>query len=559
MADKALLRPSTIRRRSAGDQGEAIGVGTEPGGTQLNDTHPGAAQSDVQRSQAASGADDGPLLSIRGLSKRFAGTQALKSLDLDVRAGEIHALLGENGAGKSTLIKILAGVFAADEGAIFLGGAAVRPTVHGLLGVAFIHQDLALVDSMSVMENIGHVSGFPRRRGLISWPEMRRDATRILATMQADIDPTVLVSQLSQAQKSIVAIVRAVATHDVRMLVLDEPTASLAEADVARVFRTLQSLKGRHVGILFVTHRLDEVFRIADRVTVLRDGRHVVTTPIAAIDRPRLVEAIIGKPSTEVFVRESGSSIGDAVVEFDGVTVGSTGPCTFSVSAGEVVALVGLQGAGQNDIGRALVGDTPRTGGTIRLKGKSYAALSAGRSIALGVGFISSKRSEESLALRQTIRENLFANPSIPNREPHRWIGAGEEVRDTHDLMSRYRVRASDSETTVASLSGGNQQKVVLARWLSANRDLLVLEEPTMGVDVGAKAEIYRLLRESLHRGLAVMLISSDFEEVAGIATRALVFHRGRITAELRDDDLMADRLVRAAFGPASSRNHSHA
>lgn len=497
--------------------------------------------------------EEQPLLAIRGLSKRFSGTQALSDVSMDVRRGEVHALLGENGAGKSTLIKILAGVHAADEGTIRLDGRLARPTTHGLPGVAFIHQDLGLVDSMSVMENIGHVAGFPRRLRFISWSRLYRVAEHILAAMQADIDPKEPVAQLSQAQKSIVAIARAISAPDTKLLVLDEPTASLAEADVARLFRTLSTLKGQHVGIIYVTHRLEEVFRIADRVTILRDGRHALTTSTSIITRAQLVEAIIGRPPTDLFVRSSVLPMhasGTAVVAFDSVVTGDVGPCSFAVHPGEIVALAGLQGAGQSRFGRLLVGHADLQHGHIRLKGRAYEKPSAAQAMSVGVGFISSKRIEESIAVRQNIRENLFANPSIPNRPKRvRWIAGAAERRDANALIDHYRVRAMNSEVALATLSGGNQQKVVLARWLSASRDLLVLEEPTMGVDIGAKADIYRFLRESLHRGSAVLLISSDFEEVVGIATRALVFHRGQIVRELGGSTLTDEALTSAALG----------
>jgi ribose transport system ATP-binding protein len=492
---------------------------------------------------------DPPLLTVRGITKRFPGTLALDDFDLEVHAGEVHALLGENGAGKSTFIKVLAGVHAPDAGTIHLAGAPLRHGGGSAEGVAFIHQDLALVDSMTVMENIGHVSGFPRRAGLISWRALYRDASATLARLEADIDPGTLVSRLSQAQKSIVAIARAFATPNVRLLILDEPTASLPEEDVARVFRTLQRLKEQAVGMIFVTHRLDEVFRIADRVTVMRDGRRVMTARTSDADRDSLVGAIIGRAPDEVFVRDTHHRAGPVVVSFESVVAGTTGPCSFSVGAGEVVALVGLEGAGQNDISRLLVGDVELTGGAIRLNQSVYETPTARRAVGLGIGFVSAKRVAESLAVDRTIRENLFVNPSIPNRVAGAWISPAEERRDAAGLMRRFGVRAPDPETLVAALSGGNQQKVVLARWLSANRSLLVLEEPTAGVDVGAKAEIYRLLLDSLQHGCGVLLVSSDFEEVCGIAGRALVFYRGRIVAELRASELSMARLVRAATG----------
>ena len=442
------------------------------------------------------GRGDVSLLAVRGVTKRFAGTLALDRLDLDIYAGEVHALLGENGAGKSTFIKVLAGVHLPDAGQIELEGAALHFGRGVPDGVAFIHQDLALVDTMSVMENIGHVSGFPRRAGLISWSELRRKSEQTLQTLEADIDPATSVGRLSQAQKSIVAIARAFATPNVRLLVLDEPTASLPEDDVARVFRTLQRLKQQAIGMIFVTHRLDEVFRIADRVSVMRDGKRVFTTTTRDADRESLVKAIVGRPPDEMFVHNTMPAPGRVIVEFEDVVAGAAGPCTFSARAGEAVALVGLEGAGQSDIGRVLVGDVPLESGRIRLDGALYYRPSARRAVELGVGFISAKRVEESLAVNQSVRENLFVNPTIPNRGSRGWINPAEERQDARGLMTRFNVRAPGSEATMAALSGGNQQKVVLARWLAANRKLLVLEEPTAGVDVGAKAEIYRLLLE---------------------------------------------------------------
>jgi ribose transport system ATP-binding protein len=501
---------------------------------------------------------DAPLLAVQGITKSFPGTLALDDFDLEIHAGELHALLGENGAGKSTFIKVLAGVYIPDAGQIHLAGVPLRYKRGVAAGVAFIHQDLALVDSMSVMENIGHVAGFPRWLGLISWNNLYRKAATTLSALEADIDPMTVVSRLSQAQKSIVAIARAFATPNVRLLVLDEPTASLPEEDVARVFRTLERLKEHSVGMIFVTHRLDEVFRIADRVTVMRDGRRVLTTLTRDANRDMLVEAIIGRAPDEVFVRGDDRLPGSVVAEFDAVVAATTEPCSFSVRAGEVVALVGLEGAGQSDMSRLLVGDVQVTGGTIKLQNTVYEHPTARRSVGRGIGFVSAKRIAESVAVNRTIRENLFVNPSIPNRDSRRWIGPASERRDALRLMRLFGVRAKSSEVLVAALSGGNQQKVVLARWLSANRRLLVLEEPTAGVDVGAKAEIYRLLRDSLSQGCAVLLVSSDFEEVCGIASRALVFYRGRIVAELHGAELSMAQLVRAATGDTMQARASH-
>ena len=266
-------------------------------------------------------------------------------------------------------------------------------------------------------------------------------------------------------------------------------------------------------------------------------------------NRDAIVEAIIGRAPDQLFVRDIAHRPGTTGIEFDAVAAGAAGPSTFSVRAGEIVALVGLEGAGQTDMSRLLVGDAPLTSGSIRFLRRPYEQPTAGRSIALGIGFVSAKRAVESVAAERTIRENLFINPSIPNRVVGRWINPRREHEDARSLMRRFRIRGPNPETSVAALSGGNQQKVVLARWLGADRKLLVLEEPTAGVDVGAKAEIYRLMLDSLAHGCAVLLISSDFEEVSGIASRALVFYRGRIVAEMGAADLSIPRLVHAATG----------
>jgi ribose transport system ATP-binding protein len=313
------------------------------------------------------------------------------------------------------------------------------------------------------------------------------------------------------------------------------------------VFRTLQRLKQQAVGMIFVTHRLDEVFRIADRVSVMRDGRRVFATTTGEADLESLVRAIVGRPPDEMFVHDSTHALGAVVAEFNNVVAGAAGPCSFAARAGEVVALVGLEGAGQSDIGRVLIGDVPLESGEIRLEGAPYDRPNARLAIDLGVGFVSAKRGEESLAINRSVRENLFINPAIPNRALRGWINPADERRDARALMTRFHVRAPDPETSMAALSGGNQQKVALARWLGASRKLLILEEPTAGVDVGAKAEIYRLFDVALQAGAAILIVSNDFEEVAKVCHRASVFSRGRVVAELVGADLSVENLLAEA------------
>jgi len=486
------------------------------------------------------------VLSIAGLTKAFTGTLALDHVNFDLRAGEIHALLGQNGAGKSTLIKILAGVYAPLAGEIRLGGKLAEPTTQRL-PINFIHQDLGLVDTMSVGENVAIAAGYQRRGGLIDWAGTHRAARRALETMASDIDPAAPTLGLTSAEKSIVAIARALATR-CDVLVLDEPTASLPEADVGRLFAALERLRQSGLGIIYVSHRLDEVFRLANRVTVLRDGRNIGSGPVSDMTPKDLISMIVGRELVEgtvsVPARDAAS-----VLEVADVRSGRTGPVSFNVSAGEVLGLVGLRGAGHDTLARALFGDQPIDGGVVRLAGKPVAPRSAAQAMTLGIGFISSKRGEESLAAALSVQENLYINPTLTGTPPAGWLAPADERARCVEALARYSVRPAEPDRPVATLSGGNQQKVVVARWLEGAMKLLILEEPTTGVDVGSKAEIYALMQRSLARGMAVLLVSSDFEEVAKVCNRALVFSRGRVVAEISSDDLSVSRLTTLAAG----------
>lgn len=497
--------------------------------------------------QPASGlGQDVPLLSITGLTKAFTGTLALDRVDFEVRAGEIHALLGQNGAGKSTLIKILAGVYAPLAGEIRLDGKLVGPTSQKL-PINFIHQDLGLVDTMSVAENVAIAAGYPRRGRLIDWRETNRAARHALEAMASDIDPETPTSALSSAEKSIVAIARALATQ-CDVLVLDEPTASLPEADVGRLFAALESLRENGLGIIYVSHRLDEVFRLADRVTVLRDGRNIGGGPVSDMTPEGIVSMIVGRELVESRISEPADRAAP-MLEANALRSGRAGPVSFSVRAGEALGLVGLRGAGHDTLARAIFGDQPIDGGTITLAGTPVVARTATQAMALGIGFISSKRGEESLAAALSVQENLYINPTLTGTPAAGWLGRARERERCADVLSRYSVRPPDTDRPVATLSGGNQQKVVVARWLEGAVKLLILEEPTTGVDVGSKAEIYALMQHSLTRGMAVLLVSSDFEEVAKVCHRALVFNRGRVVAEIPRRELNVARLTALAAG----------
>ncbi len=497
--------------------------------------------------QARPGHDAATLLAIEGLTKQFPGTLALDAVDFEVRTGEIHALVGENGAGKSTLIKILAGIYPADSGTISLGGQPYDPAHEHR--IAFIHQDLGLFIQFSVAENIAVVAGYERPRGLISWPQVRERARHILTSMGSDVDVEDPVAALTSAERSIVAIARALAL-DADVLVLDEPTASLPETDVRRLFDILHGLRDRGMGVVFVSHRLDEVFRLADRVTVLRDGRRIETSAVADTSPSRLVAAIVGRELSDMFIdpQPPGDEI---VLELKDFEVGAVGPVSLRLYRGEILGLVGLRGAGQDLVGRAVFGDTGDfvQAGAIRVLEKPFRARTPADAMSSGVAFVSSKRTEEGVAGSLTVRENIYPNAAMQGQSLLRPMRPAEERRRIKAVMERFDVRPRDPEREVGTLSGGNQQKSILARWLEAQSGLLVLEEPTFGVDVGARAEIYRILGQYVSQGNAVLLVSSDFEEVAGISNRALVFRRGRVVAEVPRDELSVLRLTGLATG----------
>jgi len=501
--------------------------------------------------RASGTAASNALLDIVDLTKRFTGTLALDGVDFDVRRGEIHALLGQNGAGKSTLIKILAGVYESDAGAIHFDGRPVRPGVDPL-PIAFIHQDLGLVDWMTVAENVAVQTGYPRDRfGLISWRKVRRAATDALATMGSDIDPDVPVSSLAAAERSLVAIGRALAIKS-DILVLDEPTAALPEADVSRLIDALLRLRSSGIGIVYVTHRLDEVFRVADRVTVLRDGRRVATMRVADTTPDDLVEKIVGRSMSDAYVKPAAAS-NRIVLAVDGAVAQAVGPVSFEVAAGETLGLVGLRGAGHHTIGRAIFGQIPLRAGHVSLDGRLVDPADPANAMHERIGFVSSRRAEESIAANMSVRENVYMNPVATGRSVLSPVWRRVERANSQRVLKRFSVKPQDPERIIATLSGGNQQKVVLARWMEAHVRLLVLEEPTIGVDVGSKAEIYHLLQQSLRDGLAVLLLSSDFEEVERICHRALVFSRGVVVSEIPRDELTIARLTSDASGGAQA------
>ncbi|KIC46708.1 sugar ABC transporter ATPase [Ruegeria sp. ANG-S4] len=481
-----------------------------------------------------------------GIDKHFGGTYALKDVSLTVGRGEIVALLGENGAGKSTLIKVLGGIHQPDAGRVLIDG---EPYSHRPAGfgerqkVAFIHQDLGLIEWMTVAENIALALGFSRKNGLIQWGSVETFAADALRKVDCDFDPTTRVENLSRTEKSLVAIARALAV-DSEFLVLDEPTASLPADEVGRLFAALRPLRERGVGMIYVSHRLDEIFQIADRVAVLRDGAMVGVRSIEHTTPEELVQKIVGRKTRETV--KSTDAPGAPVLTLDQFRVDDVGPLNFNLCRNEIVGLVGLRGAGHELISRAMFGLEGYTG-QVTLAGGAPDLSTPQRALAAGVGLVAKDRTEESVAMSLSIRENTFLNPEGIGRKLLNLLSPKTEAEQAAIIGAELGLSPNDPSLAIEALSGGNQQKVVIGRWLATKRKLLICEDPTAGVDVGAKSEIYALLNQALADGLGILVVSTDFEEIATICHRAIVFSQGAIVDELSGTRLTTENLIQSA------------
>ena len=476
------------------------------------------------------------MIEIKALSKRFGATQALNEVSFNINSGEVLALLGANGAGKSTVIKILAGIYTQDSGTITAANGDAINSVR----FAFIHQDLGLVEWMSVGESIALGSTYPRKAGLINWSGVRKMAEDALRNVAPHIDTNQTISTLSRADRSLVAIARALyAQSDV--LILDEPTASLHASDCENLFKVLQGLRDQGVAIVYVSHRLDEIFKVSDRVVVLRDGKLVEDGSIETFTPESLVRDIVGR-RIETF-QLGDATYGNEVLNISELAGENLRTATFTLREGEVLGLIGLNGAGQRETGRMIAGAMPHRAGVITLKGEVIKG-GVSKVVRKGISLITSSRAEEGLALQLSIRENKFPNLPARGHKSFSFLNPRKEHAAAAELTSRFNIKTPGEEVAVATLSGGNQQKVILSRWLSMPRSVIVLEEPTAGVDVGAKGDIYTLIHEATEQRLAILLVSTDFEEVALMAHRALVFADGEIVAELNRSELTVENLV---------------
>jgi ribose transport system ATP-binding protein len=468
----------------------------------------------------------------------------------DLRPGEIHALMGENGAGKSTLMKILAGVQPPDSGEILIDGENVTfatPRDAQSAGLAIIHQELNTVPSMTVAENLALGNERLTRWGTLDRAGMVRDARRRLKLIGSDIDPTVELGRLSIGMQQMVEIARAV-SENARILVLDEPTASLSRSESIALFNVVRSMKEQGVGLVYISHRMEEVWDLADRVTVMRDGKWVGTREKADISPSDVVRMMVGRDVENLYSRD-GREPGDVLLDVrelgDG---GAIGPVSFDVRAGEVVCLSGLIGAGRTEVARLIFGADKAKQGEVWLRGSQLALTSPGSAIASGIGMIPESRKEQALFLDLTVMDNI-AMSSLGEKSVGGVLQRGRILTAVREQMTRLKVRLNAIGLSAGSLSGGNQQKLVLGRWLLKNSSVLILDEPTRGVDIGAKSEIYAVINDLVKEGLGVLVISSDLPEAIGISDRILVMRNGRIVHELDSRTATEEEVMFYATG----------
>ena len=493
-----------------------------------------------------------PVVRLRGIVKRFAGVTVVNGVDLDILAGQVHVLAGENGAGKSTLMKVLAGIHQPDAGTIEVDGTERTVDVRSAkeAGIAIVHQELLMAPNLSVADNLA--MGREHRTALRTLDRRRTRALaeQQLARVRADFSPSERADRLSTGQQQLVEIARAVA-DDPKVLVLDEPTASLSAREVDNLFTIVRELRAQGTAIVYITHRMEEIAQLADVVTVLRDGRHVETMPISEATPDRIVTRMVGRPIESLFTTERPAP-GDVVLSATGVGDGQgVGPIDLEVRRGEVVGIGGLVGSGRSEFARLLFGADRLVTGEVRVNGRKVPRSGPRAAMRAGIALVPESRKEQGLVLGQSVAANVVM--ASLRRVSRGGVVSSRAVRQaTQDERDRLGIRIASGDQTSRELSGGNQQKVLLAKWLRTAPDVLVLDEPTRGVDVGAKADIYRIIDECAGRGMAVLVISSELPELLGLTDRVVVMRAGRLVADLPTAGLTEETVMEHAFGLAA-------
>ncbi|MBB4121952.1 sugar ABC transporter ATP-binding protein [Martelella radicis] len=489
-------------------------------------------------------------IALDGITKTFPGVRALSEVSLALYPGEVTALVGENGAGKSTLVKILTGIYQPDGGAITMDGKAVTfPTAEAASehGVTAIHQETVLFDALTVAENIfiGHAP--TNRFGLIDWKQIHDRARDILDSIGARIDPRHRLSELGIANRHMVAVARALSV-DARVVIMDEPTAALSQKEIEELYELVEKLKADGKAILFISHKFDEIFRIADRYTVFRDGEMVGEGVIADTDENALVELMVGRPVDQVFPKQE-VAIGEPVLTVSGYRHPTEfEDIGFSLRRGEILGFYGLVGAGRSEFMQALFGITKPSAGAVRIDGEIAVIRSPSEAVKQGIVYVPEERGTQGTITAMPIFENVTL-PSLAKVSHKGFVRMAEEFALAREYTERLDLRAASLDQPVGNLSGGNQQKVVVAKWLATEPKVIILDEPTKGIDIGSKSAVHAFMSELAGRGLSIIMVSSEIPEILGMSDRVIVMREGRIAAELARDEMSAEKLVRAAAG----------
>ena len=490
-----------------------------------------------------------PVLQLERISKSFPGVRALAGIDLAIPCGEIHALLGENGAGKSTLMKILSGIYQPDEGRILIEGIPQRFASYGdavAAGIGIVMQEFSLIPDLNATENI-YLGRERTRFGLLDRPAMRRASAALLDRLGVRIPLDTPIRALSVAQQQFIEIAKALAV-EARILILDEPTATLTPAEAAHLFTVMRALRAQGVAIVFISHHLEEIFEICDRITVLRDGQWVGLVDVAQTSMHALVEMMVGRRIETNFPPKPADAAGRIALEVEGLQLEKGGPVNgFTLREGEILGFAGLVGSGRTETVLAVIGATAAYRKTVRVNGEPVELHDPADALALGIGILPENRKTEGLIMGFTIRDNVSVNNLAKYTRAGVFVDAGAEFAATETVMRQLGVKAPGAGTGVETLSGGNQQKVVLARWMNHHARILIFDEPTRGIDVGAKAEIYALMRALTGKGYAILMVSSELPEIVGLCDRVAVFHEGRIVRTLEGAAVTPAEVMRHA------------
>lgn len=494
------------------------------------------------------------LLEMKGINKSFPGVKVLSDVQLNLKSGELVALMGENGAGKSTLMKILGGIYERDAGTIIVKGETqekMTPDIASSRGIAIIHQEMNLIPHLSVMENIflGREYTYGKS-GFVNWRKMRQETKRWLDQLAIKLDPDTLVGDLSVGQQQMIEIAKALSMQ-ADILVLDEPTAALTNREIDALFDMIASLKEKGVGMIYISHRMEEIFQVSDRITVLRDGQYVGTVETAETNLDELVKMMVGREITDRFPKVE-VQLGGERLRVENLNVkDKLSNISFSIKSGEIVGVAGLMGAGRTEMAKALFGLEKVREGQILVDGRPVRVTRPIDAISAGIALVTEDRKEEGLVLSLSVRENI----SLPNLQKVSSLGVMKPSQEqvlSNDAIQRLFIKTAGGEQIVGSLSGGNQQKVVIGKWLAKKPKILILDEPTRGVDIGAKKEIYDIMNRLAQDGVAILMISSELPEVLGMSDRVLVMHEGRITGEFTREEATQEMIMRAATGGTS-------